>query len=56
MKVHSAHQGEGGHPALEYHQGFRFDESDIQYLATLTRNDGELVFKPDFLSYLQIWN
>jgi len=39
-------------PALEYLQAFRFDESDIQYLATLTGNDGEPLFEVDFLSYL----
>lgn len=39
-------------PALEYLQGFRFDESDIQYLATLTGNDGERLFEAEFLDYL----
>ena len=27
-------------PALEYQQGFRFDPTDIDYLASLTGNDG----------------
>lgn len=39
-------------PALEYLQGFRFDESDIQYLGTLTGNDGERLFEAEFLNYL----
>ena len=39
-------------PALEYLQAFRFDESDIEYLATLAGNDGKPLFEPDFLSYL----
>lgn len=39
-------------PALEYLQGFRFDETDIQYLGTLTGNDGEPLFEAEFLSYL----
>lgn len=39
-------------PALEYLQEFRFDESDIQYLATLTGNDGKPLFEAEFLGYL----
>lgn len=42
----------GLRPALEYLQGFRFDESDIEYLSTLTGNDGAPLFEKAFLSYL----
>ncbi len=31
---------------------FRFDASDIEYLATLTGNDGQPLFDPAFLEYL----
>ena len=39
-------------PAIEYMQGFRFDEPDLAYLATLTGNDGHALFDNDFLRYL----
>lgn len=39
-------------PAVEYLRAFRFDDSDIEYLGTLTGNDGEPLFEPEFLSYL----
>lgn len=39
-------------PALEYLQAFRFAESDLAYLATLTGNDGEPLFDAEFLGYL----
>ena len=39
-------------PALEYLQGFRFDPTDIDYLASLTGNDGNRLFETEFLSYL----
>ncbi|QDS99216.1 nicotinate phosphoribosyltransferase [Adhaeretor mobilis] len=39
-------------PALEYLQAYRFSESDIEYLGTLTGNDGEPLFEPEFLGYL----
>lgn len=31
---------------------FRFEASDLDYLATLTGNDGKRLFDPDFLAYL----
>jgi nicotinate phosphoribosyltransferase len=40
-------------PAIEYLQDFRFDESDLAYLATLTGNDGQPLFEEGFLAYLQ---
>jgi nicotinate phosphoribosyltransferase len=40
-------------PALEYLQAFRFDESDLEYLATLTGNDGQRLFESKFLDYLR---
>ncbi|MEQ9379834.1 MAG: nicotinate phosphoribosyltransferase, partial [Pirellulales bacterium] len=40
-------------PAIEYLQGFRFDESDIAYLAKLTGNDDERLFEDGFLEYLK---
>ena len=39
-------------PALEFLDSFAFDESDIDYLASLTGNDGKPLFEHDFLSYL----
>ncbi len=38
--------------ALDYLRGFRFDSSDIAYLATLTGNDGKALFEQGFLDYL----
>lgn len=38
--------------ALDFMQSFRVDESDVAYLGTLTGNDGERLFEPEFLSYL----
>jgi nicotinate phosphoribosyltransferase len=35
--------------ALEYLQAFRFDESDLEFLATLTGNNGQSLFAPGFL-------
>ena len=32
---------------------FRFEDSDLEYLATLTGNDGERLFDPGFLDYLR---
>jgi len=40
-------------PAVEYLEGFRFDDSDIEYLATLTGNDGNPLFEQGFLDYLR---
>src|SRR5215475_5613859 len=39
-------------PALDYLEAFRFEPSDIDYLASLTGNDGAKLFERDFLSYL----
>ncbi len=40
-------------PAIEYLQDFRFDESDLAYLATLTGNDDHPLFEKGFLDYLR---
>jgi nicotinate phosphoribosyltransferase len=40
-------------PAIEYLQDFRFDESDLAYLATLTGNDERPLFNDGFLEYLR---
>jgi nicotinate phosphoribosyltransferase len=37
---------------IEYLQQFRFSVEDIQYLTTLTGNDGQPLFEEDFLKYL----
>jgi nicotinate phosphoribosyltransferase len=39
-------------PALEFIESFRFDASDLDYLATLTGNNGEPLFDRGFLEYL----
>ncbi|MDO1445972.1 nicotinate phosphoribosyltransferase [Rhodocytophaga aerolata] len=38
---------------IEYLQDLRFAEDDLAYLATLRGNDGQLLFEPAFLEYLQ---
>jgi len=38
--------------ALDYVCEFQFDATDIEYLATLTGNDGQTLFDRDFLDYL----
>jgi nicotinate phosphoribosyltransferase len=43
----------GLHAAIEYLQNFRFDQSDVDYLATLTGNDGQPLFHPGFLDHLR---
>ncbi|MCA9169394.1 MAG: nicotinate phosphoribosyltransferase [Planctomycetales bacterium] len=40
-------------PAIEFLQRFRFDETDLAYLATLRGNDGGPLFDDGFLRYLQ---
>lgn len=40
-------------PAIEYLEGFRFDDSDVDYLATLTGNDGQPLFEQGFFDYLR---
>src|SRR5207248_10038476 len=39
--------------AIDFLAGFRFDESDLSYLATLTGNDAKPLFEPAFLDYLR---
>ena len=39
-------------PAVDFIERFRFDASDVAYLATLTGNDGKALFEPPFLDYL----
>ena len=39
-------------PAIEFVAEFAFDASDIDYLASLTGNDGQPLFEADFLQYL----
>ena len=38
--------------AVEYLQAFRFDKSDLDFLATITGNDGKPLFERAFLDYL----
>ena len=38
--------------AIEHLRGFRFRDDDLQYLATLTGNDGARLFEDGFLGYL----
>ena len=40
-------------PLIDYIDAFRFDESDLAYLATLTGNDGQRLFEPAFLDHLR---
>jgi nicotinate phosphoribosyltransferase len=42
----------GLEPALDFVRSFRFTQDDIAFLATLTGNDGQPLFEPDFLNYL----
>ena len=37
---------------MDYLRDFRFDESDLEYLALLTGNDGQRLFDAEFLNYL----
>ena len=39
-------------PAVDFIEAFRFDDSDLAYLATLGGNDGRPLFDRGFLSYL----
>ncbi len=39
--------------AIDYLHGLRFAEDDLTYLASLTGNDGHLLFEQDFIDYLQ---
>jgi len=38
--------------ALEFVQNFRFDESDVEYLASVTGNDDRPLFEAEFLEYM----
>lgn len=40
-------------PAVEFLKTFRFDASDVEYLAKLTGNDGQPLFEAGFLEYLR---
>ncbi len=40
-------------PAIEFVEAFRFDESDLAYLATLAGNDGRPLFEAPFLDHLR---
>jgi nicotinate phosphoribosyltransferase len=42
----------GLHEAIDYLKRMRFDQSDLDYLATLTGNDGKPLFDRGFLGYL----
>ncbi len=42
----------GLEPALDYLERFRFDASDLAYLATLRGNDDQPLFAPGFLEHL----
>jgi nicotinate phosphoribosyltransferase len=39
-------------PAVEFLEQFRFDASDLDYLATIAGNDGQPLFEPAFYDYL----
>lgn len=38
--------------AIDYLRGFKFEKSDLEYLASLKGNDGKRLFVPGFLKYL----
>ncbi|MCE7040865.1 nicotinate phosphoribosyltransferase [Dyadobacter sp. CY312] len=38
---------------IDYLNEYRFDEDDLEYIASLTGNDGEKLFEPEFLDYLR---
>lgn len=42
----------GLQPVVDYLRDFRFEEDDLQYLATLTGNDDQPLFESEFLEYL----
>lgn len=42
----------GLQPALELIRDFRFHSDDVEFLATITGNDGKPIFEPAFLDYL----
>ena len=40
-------------PAIDFIEGFRFQAEDVEFLATLSGNDGKPLFDPAFLEYLR---
>jgi nicotinate phosphoribosyltransferase len=38
---------------IDYLNEYRFEEDDLEYVASLTGNDGEKLFEPEFLNYLR---
>jgi nicotinate phosphoribosyltransferase len=42
----------GLEPALDFLRSFRFTSDDVEFLSTLTGNDGQRLFEPAFLDYL----
>jgi nicotinate phosphoribosyltransferase len=42
----------GLQPAIDYMKALRFLPDDLEYLATITGNDGKALFEPAFLEYL----
>ena len=38
--------------AIQYLESFSFEQDDVDYLATITGNDGKPLFDPEFLRYL----
>ncbi len=43
----------GLEPVLDFIAGFRFEADDVEYLASLSGDDGESLFGADFLAYLR---
>jgi nicotinate phosphoribosyltransferase len=39
--------------AIDYLENFAFDDSDLEYLASVQGNDGQPLFEPGFLEYLK---
>lgn len=42
----------GLEPALDFLRSFRFSDADVDFLSTITGNDGKKLFEPAFLEYL----
>jgi nicotinate phosphoribosyltransferase len=43
----------GLHYAIDFLRNLRFEEADLEYLASLTGNDGRPLFDPPFMQYLR---
>src|SRR5438309_8669564 len=43
----------GLHYAIDFFRNFKFEISDLEYLATLKGNDGKALFDPAFVDYLR---